>query len=346
LNTIQNKTYIIAEAGSNWKIGTFDDDLKHAKLLIKSASESGADAVKFQTYKAETTYAKNAGNSKYLKNFGIHQDMDELFRYLSMPYTMLSELASYSKQNNIDFMSTPFSVKDAQEIDPYVKCHKIASYEINHIRLLEFLVNTGKPLIVSTGASTYDEIDFTINFLKKNNVSDISLLQCTASYPCDFNALNLSVIPTLKNRYGLPVGLSDHSIHPTIAPVLAVGYGATIIEKHFTLDKTLSGPDHKFALNVKELETMVNSIRSAENAMGSGLKDVLPEELELKKFAKRSIQALKNISKGEIFHEGINFDILRPGNNSQGLSPQFLKEVQGKKSIKNYNAGDGIMDFE
>jgi N-acetylneuraminate synthase len=228
-------------------------------------------------------------------------------------------------------------------IDDYVNIHKVASYEINHVRLLEFMIKTNKPIIISTGASTYDEIDFAYKILKKNS-TNLSILQCTACYPCPITALNLSVIPKLMNRYHVPIGLSDHSIDPVLAPVVAVGLGSKIIEKHFTLDKNLPGPDHNFALNPDELVTMINAIRKCEKSLGSGKKIVLPEELELKKFATRSIQAIKQISKGDVFKEGINFEILRPGNNSRGLDARFIHQIEGKKSEKSYNIGEGILD--
>jgi N,N'-diacetyllegionaminate synthase len=335
--------FVIAEAGSNWKCGNLNDDIERAKELIKIASKAGANAIKFQVYRSETTYAPNAGQSDYLKNFGIEQDIHKLFDTLSMPYDMIPELADYCQKNHINFMATPFSIKDAQMIDEYVDIHKVASYEINHIKLLEFLIKTKKPVIISTGASTYEEIDFAYKILKKNSI-DLSILQCTACYPCPLTALNLSVIPKLMERYCVPVGLSDHSTDPIIAPVIAVGLGSKIIEKHFTLDKNLPGPDHNFALNPDELVIMIDAIRKCENTLGSGEKIVLPEELELRKFATRSIQAIRQISKGDIFKEGINFEILRPGNNSRGLDARFFHQIEGKKSQKTYNMGEGIFD--
>lgn len=341
-----NHVFVIAEAGSNWKCGSMEEDLQRAKQLIEIAAKSGADAVKFQTYRPKTLYVENAGKSDYLSEKGINQEINDIFENLSMPYEMIPKLVDYSKQHNILFMSTPFSVQDAKEVNPYVSIHKIASYEINHVRLLEFLAKTKKPIIISTGASTFDEIDFAVNLLKKNGNEQIRILQCTSKYPCPVEALNLSVIPQINSKYGLPVGLSDHSTDPILAPIMAIAYGATIIEKHFTLDRTLPGPDHPFALTPDELEIMVKAIRNAELARGSGSKKVLEEELELKQFATRSIQAIKPIKKGEILEEGINFDVLRPGKRSRGMEARFLESVNGKKSTVDVDAGDGINDFE
>ncbi len=338
--------FIIAEAGSNWKCGNYDDDLKQAQNLIKVAAKAGADAVKFQTYRLETTYVSNPGKSNYLSKSGYTKNIEDIFDEHSMPYEMIPELAKSCKDENILFMSSPFSVQDAKSIDPYTKIHKIASFEINHVRLIEFLAKTGKPILVSTGASTYEEIDFCVNLIKKCGNNNIVLLQCTSKYPCPIESLNLSVIPKMKSRYNIPIGFSDHSVEPIIAPVLSVGLGATVLEKHFTLDKTLPGPDHSFALDPNELKSMIISVRQTELAYGTGQKEILDVEKELRLFATRSIQATTNISKGDVLREGINFDILRPGNRIRGLEPRFLDLVNGKKSTKKINKSDGITEFE
>ena len=341
-----NHTFIIAEAGSNWKSGSYEEDLEQAKKLIKIASNSGADAVKFQTYRADTVYAYNAGNSNYLAEQGINKKINEIFEYLSMPYKMISELAQICNDEKVIFMSTPFSIEDAKQIDPFVLIHKIASFEINHVRLIEFLAKTKKPILISTGASTFDEIDFAINLVKNNANNEIGLLQCTSKYPSPIESLNLSVIPKMKERYNVPIGFSDHSVEPLIGPLTAVGFGATIIEKHFTLDKNLPGPDHSFAVTPQELELMVKSIRQADKSKGNGEKIVLDEEQELLLFAKRKIQAIKNIQRGDILKEGFNFEILRPGNRVRGLEPRFLDKINGAKSTKDVLKGDGITEFE
>ncbi len=340
-----NHTFVIAEAGSNWKAGTFDEDLKQAQKLVQVAADCGADAIKFQTYRAETVYASNAGSSNYLSKHGINENINDIFEQLAMPYEMIPELHQSCKMKGIQFMSTPFSVQDAKQIDPYVAMHKVASYEINHVRLLEFLAQTNKPIIVSTGASTYEEIDFTVDLLKKKHKKAIALLQCTAKYPAELDDLNLLVIPQFKAKYNLPVGLSDHSIDPLIGPLLAVGLGATIIEKHFTLDRNLPGPDHSFALIPSELEAMVQAIRKADSAKGTGKKEVLDVETELRKFATRSIQAIKDIKKNDTLREGYNIEVLRPGNRIRGLDARFLSSVDGKKAKNDIKAGDGITEF-
>jgi len=340
-----NHTFVIAEVGSNWKCGSYDEDIRRAEDLIRVAAKAGADAVKFQTFRSESVYAFNAGKSDYLTQHGIKQNINEIFDFLSMPYEMIPELNDICRKHNILFMSTPFSVQDAMKIDPYVKLHKIASYEINHVRLLEFLATTKKPILISTGASTFTEIDFAVNLLKKQNVSDIVLMQCTAKYPASIESLNLSVIPSMKSRYSLTMGLSDHSIDPILGPLLAMGYGATVIEKHFTLDRNLPGPDHPFALIPKELTLMIETIRKADKAKGNGKKEILSEEKELRLFATRSIQATKNISKGEILVEGENFDVLRPGNRKRGSEARFLNKINKKRSATEIKKGEGITDY-
>lgn len=338
--------FVIAESGSNWKCGSYDDDLKRARELIKIAANAGADAIKFQTFRPETTYVQNAGLSDYLAKSSIYKDVSEIFEKFSMPYEMIPELSKYCKDKNIMFMSTPFSVTDAREIDPFVEIHKVASFEINHVRLLEFLAKTQKPIIISTGASTYTEIDFAVNLLKQNGNTKIALLQCTSKYPAPISSLNLTVLPKLQERYHFPVGLSDHSMDPIIGPLMAVGLGAKIIEKHFTLDKKLPGPDHAFALNPDELRLTIESIRKAELAKGTGKKEILQEEEELGRFATRSIQAIKNILKGDILQEDVNFAILRPGKRSKGLPPRFFLKINGKKATKNIAMGEGITEYE
>lgn len=339
-------TFVIAEAGSNWKCGTYEEDLQRAKELIRIASKAGADAVKFQTYRAETVYAPNPGSSEYLSKHGIKDNIYDIFKYLSMPYEMIPELSEYCKKQNIMFMSTPFSVSDAKQIDPYIEIHKVASYEINHIRMLEFLAETKKPILISTGASTYDEIDFAVNLILEKGNRTIGIMQCTAAYPAPLEALNLSVIPKMKSRFNLPVGLSDHSIDPIIAPLVSIGLGATIIEKHFTLNRNLPGPDHSFALEPIELENMISSIRKANLTKGTGRKEILKEEQELRQYATRSIQAIRKITKGEILQEGINIDVLRPGNQKRGLGAKFLLEVNGRRATKDIEIGEGITEYQ
>ena len=339
-----NSVFIIAEAGSNWRMGTPERDMKMTKTLIDIASEAGADAIKFQTYRAHSVYVPNAGNSDYLSNAGIKESINKIFEDLSMPYEMIPKLAKYSKKKNIEFMSTPFSVEDAKAIDPYTNYHKIASYEISHLRLIEYIASTGKPTFLSTGASNKEEIKWALETFFSNGGGKITLLQTTAKYPAPISSLNLKAMIDLKNEFDVDVGLSDHSTDPIIGPVIATALGASVIEKHFTLDKKLPGPDHSFALNPNQLKEMIRSIRDAEKCLGKGEKIVLDEEFELRDYAQRTIQCIKPISKGDIFVEGENVNILRSGKQRKGLHPRFLEKIQGRKSTRNIPIGDGIME--
>jgi len=335
-------TFVIAEAGSNWKVGTLEEDLDRAEKLIEIASLSGADAIKFQTFRSKTVYAENAGQIKYLQEKLNGKSINDIFSDLSMPYEMLSSLSKLCDKHEINFMSSPFSVDDAKEVDKFVQIHKIASYENNHTELLKFIAETKKPVLISTGASTLEEISFAIETMKENNSGQLGLLQCTACYPAPMESLNLNSIPFLKQKYNLPVGLSDHSFDSIITPIVAIGIGATIIEKHFTIDRNLPGPDHSFALEPEELKIMIKNIRIGEKTIGVKEKKILDVEQELQKFAKRSIQAIKPILEGDKLNLGENIAILRPGNLSRGIEPRFLSDVLGKTATKKIKTGEGI----
>ncbi|MBZ0270435.1 N-acetylneuraminate synthase family protein [bacterium] len=336
--------FIIAEAGSNWRMGTPARDLNMARTLIDAAARAGADAVKFQTYRPETVYVSNAGDSDYLSEAGIRESIVEIFRDLSMPYEMIPELAAHAARQGIEFMSTPFSVEDLARIDPHVKRHKIASYEISHPRLLQAAGQTGKPLVLSTGACVDEDIAWSVETFRDAGGSDLTLMQCTAKYPAPHAAMNLRAIPGLRERFGVRVGLSDHSRHPTWAPVAAVALGAEVIEKHFTLHNRLPGPDHAFAITDAELVEMVAAIRAAEAMRGSGEKVVLPEEQELHAFARRCVQATRDIQKGDILREGENIDILRPGKQRPGAHPRWLARIEGRRAARDILAGDGVRE--
>lgn len=337
-----NNVFIIAEAGSNWRMGTPARDLAMGKALIDVAAEAGADAIKFQTYKPESVYVKNAGKSRYLAEAGIEEDIRDIFTDLTMPYEMIPELAKYCKKAGIEFMSTPFSKSDFKAVDKYVKRHKIASYEINHIHLIELAARSGKPLYLSTGAAVEEDIKWAVDTFRANGGKDLTLLQCTACYPAPADNLNLKVIPWLKHRFNVAAGLSDHSRYPLEAPLMAVALGATVIEKHFTLDNRLPGPDHAFALLPVELKALVQAVRLAEKMVGSGVKTVLPSEQELRLFARRGLQAIRSIKKGDLLQEGVNMEILRPGEQSIGIHPKFLKAIEGKKATRAIREGCGI----
>ncbi|MEQ8196091.1 MAG: GNAT family N-acetyltransferase [Rhodospirillales bacterium] len=338
----RGRVFVIAEAGSNWRIGTPEKDREMARRLIDTAIEAGADAVKFQVYRPETVYVANAGGSDYLSEAGIEDDISDIFAHLAMPYEMIGELADYCRKGNIEFMSTPFSPEDFAAVDPYVGIHKVASYEISHVHLITLAATSGKPTLMSTGASAEEDIAWAVDTFIAAGGQNLCLMQCTARYPAPVSALNVSVIPWLKKRFGVAAGLSDHSRDPLAGPVTAVAEGARVIEKHFTMDNDLPGPDHAFALTPPELVQMVTAVRRAEEALGSGVKTVLPEEAELASYARRGLQAIRAIEKGEVLRENDAFAILRPGGQTLGVHPKFLGAVEGKRAARDISLGEGL----
>lgn len=340
----EGHVFVIGEAGSNWRMGTPARDLKLACTLIDVAAEAGCDAVKFQVYRPETVYVPNAGNSDYLAHNGITEPITEIFRDLAMPYDLIPRLAEYCRQCGVVFMASPFSVADAQAVDPHTPMHKIASYEISHVRLLEYIGSTGKPLVLSTGACDAADIEIALACHRDAGGGGVCLMQCTARYPAEPDSLNLSALVTLSRRFGLPVGLSDHSRDPVLAPTMAVAVGARVIEKHFTLSNRLPGPDHTFAVEPDELTAMVRAIRDAERARGDGVKQVLPAERELRRYARRGLQAIRTIEPGTLLAEGVNYDTLRPGQRTLGVHPRLIPQIEGRRATRRIEIGEGIQD--
>jgi N-acetylneuraminate synthase len=259
-----------------------------------------------------------------------------------MPHEMVPDLASYCRNRGIAFMSTPFSPADFAAIDPHVAVHKIASYEISHLRLIELAGRSGKPLVMSTGASVESDIAWAVETFRANGGKDICLMQCTATYPAPIDSLNLSTIPWLKKRFGVAAGLSDHSREPALAPVMAVALGARAIEKHYTLDNRLPGPDHSFALTPGELKRLVAEVRTAEQALGDGIKRILDAEKELAAYARRGLQATRPIRQGDILRENDNFAVLRPGQRTLGAHPRHLDRLAGRKARRAIDTGEGL----
>jgi sialic acid synthase SpsE len=255
---------------------------------------------------------------------------------------MIPQLAAYCQAQGVQFLSSVFSSEDFAALDPFVTLHKIASYEIGHIHLLNLAAKSGKPLLLSTGAATEEEIAWAVHTFLERGGQNLTLLQCTACYPAEAKSLHLRTIPWLQMRFQTPVGLSDHSRQPLYAPVAAVALGATVIEKHFTLDNKLSGPDHAFAIVPSELKEMVQAIRHVEEMLGNEVKGIDVSEQELRSFAKRGIQAIAPIKRGAIFKEGVNIAILRPGVQILGVHPKYLPEIEGKKAHRAIALGEGV----
>ncbi len=333
----KRQTFVIAEAGSNFCIGDKQDQLYMGKRLIEAAYEAGADAVKFQMYQSQTVYVANAGSAGYLK-----QNINEVFAKCALSPDLFAQFAAYAKYLGIEIMCSFFSEEDFEKIDTYVQKHKIASYEIGHVHLLKKAALSQKPLFLSTGASNLEDIECAVDTFKKHGGKDLILLHCTAQYPAEVKALNLKSIPYLHQKFNVPVGLSDHSAHPIYAPITAVALGACAIEKHFTIHQKLPGPDHFFAIDCKELKQMIEAINETEKILGLAKKEVMPQEEELATFAKRGLQAIRHILPGEVFQEGINVAILRPGIQRLGMHPKHIEKLNGKKAAAEIFLGCGI----
>lgn len=338
--------FVIGEAGSNWKVGDPALDFEMACKMIQAAKQAGCDAVKFQVFRPNTLYVPNAGSADYMEKMGIGQSMEEVFTHLSMPYEMIPKLVKVCGDEGIEFMATPFSKLDFEAIDPYVKRHKIGSYELGHLRLLECAARSQKPLYLSTGVSTVDDISWAVSYFKERGGKDLTLLQCCAQYPASDSGMHLSAIPWMRSYFGLPVGLSDHSPDPTTAPIAAVALGATCVEKHFTISKKLAGPDHSFAVEPLELKALVDSIRRCEVMLGQSVKHVAKEEAELYAFARRGVQAIRPIKAGDVFEEDKNVAILRPGKQKIGMHPRFMDELVGKKAVRDIKLGEGVQEHD
>ena len=322
---MSERCFVIAEAGSN-----HDGSLDTARRLIGVAAGAGADAVKFQVFRAQKLYPRSAGVSDYL---GIQTPIYDVIEAMETPYEWLPVLAEECRAAGVLFMATPFDEESADRIDPFVDVHKIASYELTHLPLVEHVTRTGKPLVLSTGTATLDEVGETIDAVHHAGGRELTLMQCTAAYPAPFEALQLRTITTMRDVFGVPVGLSDHSRDPVVAPVAAVALGAAAIEKHFTLSNDRPGPDHRFALEPHELEQMVQAIRDTEDALGHGRKEVEPAERELHAFARRAIFATEPIAAGQAF-SARNVAALRCGKLHAGLPPRELPALIGRRAVR------------
>jgi sialic acid synthase SpsE len=315
--------YVIAEAGSN-----HDGSLDQAYALIDAAADARADAVKFQVFRADRLYPKNAGVSEYLQ---LDRPIYDIVAELELPYEWLPLLVERCRARGILFLASAFDEESADLVDPFVDAFKIASYEMTQIPLLRHIASKGKPVIVSTGTADLAEVRTSVDAFRATGNEDLVLLQCTAAYPAPIESLNVRAIPTLKAAFGVPVGLSDHSRDPVVAPVAAVAVGANVLEKHFTLSNELPGPDHRFAVEPGELRLLVEKVRAAEAALGSGDKVVDPVERELRSFARRSIFTARDIRAGEQFSRE-NLVILRNGAIEPGLAPGRFDELLGRRA--------------
>lgn len=321
--------FIIAEIGSN-----HNGSLEQAKRLIEVAIESGADAIKFQIFNAESLYSKYTPEFSYLKG----QNVYELIKSIETSREWIKELARYCKEKNIDFLASAFDFEAVDLLDKYVPAFKIASFEITDLELIKYAAEKGKPMIISTGMANLGEIEDAITTIKSVGNADIILLHCNSLYPTPVEVVNLKAMETMKTAFKVPIGFSDHTLGIHI-PIAAVAMGACVIEKHFTLDRNLPGPDHSFAIEPDELKEMVRCIREVEKVRGTGIKEkseLESEEMYVK--ARRSIHAKVYIPKGSKIIRDMLI-VKRPG---YGIKPGFIDIVVGREAKKDIKEDEWI----
>lgn len=329
-----NKVFIIAEAGVN-----HNGDINIARKLVDAAVDAGADAVKFQTFKAEELVCKYAKKAEYQKQYTEKGESQlEMLKKLELDIDKHKELMNYCSSKGIIFLSTPFDLKSIdllEELD--LKIYKIPSGEITNYPYLKKIAGLKKKIIMSTGMCYLNEIKDALDVLKENGSQDITVLHCNTEYPTPIEDVNLNAMITIKKELNVNVGYSDHTLGIEV-PIAAVAMGASVIEKHFTLDKEMEGPDHKASLNPKELKAMVESIRNIEKALGSLKKEPSKSERKNLIIARKSIVAKYKIEKGELLNEE-NLTCKRSGN---GISPMMWNNVIGRKAVRNFSEDELI----
>lgn len=328
------RTLIIAEAGVNHN-GRLDLALK----MVDEAKRAGADIVKFQTAIPERVISRYADKAEYQKETtGNEESQLEMCRRIHLKLSDYDIIKEYCEEVGIEFLSTPFDLESIDYLEKLgMKLWKIPSGEITNLPYLIKIAKTGKPVIMSTGMAELKEVEEAVNVLKEGGAGEITLLHCTTEYPAPFDSVNLKAMNTLREKFGTKVGYSDHTTGIEVV-VAAVSLGATVIEKHFTLNRNLEGPDHKASLEPEELEVMVNKIRIIEKALGDGIKRAAEAEKKNIAIARKSIVAAKDIKKGEILSED-NITTKRPGN---GISPMQWFEVLGTEAIRDFGEDELI----
>lgn len=331
--------FIIAEAGSN-----HNRDFQQALRLIDEAVTAGANAVKFQTFRARTLYSTKTPMIGYLKGQGLLREGESVWDLLSrieIPWEWHEDLARYCGERGILFLSTPFDLEAVEVLEKVgVPAYKIASFEITHQPLLTQVARTGKPVILSTGMASLADIEWALEVIYRENNDQVVLLHCAVGYPPRYEDLHLRALHTLRQAFQVPVGYSDHTLGFT-ADVAAVALGAVVIEKHFTTDRRQPGPDHPFALEPPELRAMVEAIRHTEAAMGSPIKRHTEAEQELYRLARRSLVAACPIAKGQQISRDM-LAVKRPG---FGISARFIDVVVGRTARQDIEA-DEVLTWE
>lgn len=315
--------FIIAEVGVN-----HNGDLGMAMQLIDAAKASGVDAVKFQTFKAEDLVTHEAKMAEYQKQqIEDITSQYEMLKGLELDYENFIELKEYCDKKRIQFLSTPHSLSSIAFLEPLIPVYKIASGDLTNIPFLEIIASYDKPIIMSTGMATLEEVSEAMSVIRKKGNNEIVLLHCVTNYPAALETLNLRAMLTLKETFEVPVGFSDHTIG-FAASIAAVSLGACVIEKHFTLDKKLPGPDHKASIEPRELAEFVQILRSVESALGDGIKKPTEPEMKIREVARKSLVAKLDIQKGVIITEEM-IEIKRPG---FGIAPKHWNEIIGRRT--------------
>lgn len=333
---MMNKTIIIAEAGVN-----HNGSIIMARQMVDAAANAGIDYIKFQTFKASSLVNRSAGQAEYQKkNIGKVESQLEMLSQLELSFDSFIDLNSYSKNCGIKFLSTPFDLESVDFLAGLgMDYMKIPSGEITNLPYLRRVAKTGIPVIMSTGMCKLGDIEDALDVLYTGGLStdDIILLHCNTEYPTPMVDVNLKAMETLQSAFGTKIGYSDHTKGIEV-PIAAVALGATVIEKHFTLDKTLPGPDHIASLDPEELKAMVGAIRNIERALGTSEKHISTSERKNIAIARKSIVASRDIKKGEILSE-LNLTVKRPGS---GISPMKWDEVIGQIAVRDFETDELI----
>ena len=326
-----NDVYIIAELSAN-----HNGSIETAIETIKAAKRAGADAIKLQTYTADTMTI-NSDKEDFIIQGTIWdgRNLYELYQEAYTPWEWHESLFKVAEEEGVDCFSSPFD-KTAVDFLETLNCpiYKIASFEITDIPLIEYVASKGKPIIISTGIATLEDIELAVDTCRKVGNNQITLLKCTSSYPAPIEEANMAMIPELARRFNVTSGLSDHTMGSTV-PVVATALGAKVIEKHFILDRSIGGPDASFSMNEKEFSEMVKSVREAEKALGLVDYNLTPKQVDGRRFS-RSLYVVKNIKKGEIITEE-HVRSIRPG---FGGHPKELKNIIGRIAERDYEFGE------
>ena len=331
---MKDHIFIIAEAGVN-----HNGSMELALKLVDAAKDAGADCVKFQTFITENEISRNAEKAEYQKGTtGNDENEFDMVKKLELSFDQFREIARYCKKKDILFLSTPFDLDSIAFLDSMdIAFWKIPSGEITNLPHLLKIARTHRDIVMSTGMCNLKEIENALQVLRDNGAGKITLLHCNTEYPTPFEDVNLRAMDTMRDYFGLPVGYSDHTRGIEV-PIAAAARGACVIEKHFTLDRNMEGPDHKASLEPQELKQMVCAIRNIEKALGTGVKEPSASEQKNIEVARKSIVAKTAIKKGELFTEE-NLCVKRPGN---GLDPMRWFEVVGTCADKNYEEDEQI----